>query len=194
MLASAHRARYSSVRVSTVWYFAYGSNMQIATFRGRRGIAYRRAVPARLAGWRLVLDKPPMIPVGHAVANIVPEPGAVLLGVLYEISPPDLTHVELTEGVLIGNYRRVELTAETLATPGFTTPAVSLASDRRDPKYLPSDRYMRCVIAGAEEHGLPEAYLTFLRGVPVCAETPGVRALIDHVLHALRPGDDESSE
>jgi len=82
MLASAHRARYSSVRVSTVWYFAYGSNMQIATFRGRRGIAYRRAVPARLAGWRLVLDKPPLVPVGHAFANVVPDPAGAVVGVL----------------------------------------------------------------------------------------------------------------
>jgi hypothetical protein len=179
---------------ATVWYFAYGSNMETATFRGRRGVRPTRALPARAAGWRLVLDKPPMIPIGHAVANIVPEPGAVVLGVLYEISPADLSHVELTEGVLIGNYRRVEFTAETLATPGFTTPAVSLTSDRRDPTCLPSDRYMRCVIAGAEEHGLPEAYVTFLRGVPVCQETAGVRALIDAVLHALRPGDDESSD
>ena len=178
---------------ATVWYFAYGSNMETATFRGRRGIRPTRALPARAAGWRLVLDKPPLIPIGHAVANIVPEPGAMVLGVVYEISPADLSHVELTEGVLIGNYRRVELTAEGLAAPGFTTSAVSLASDRRDPQCLPSDRYMRCVIAGAEEHGLPEDYLAFLRGVPVRPETAGIKVLIDYVLDALRPGDDEPS-
>ena len=39
--------------MSTVWYFAYGSNMQSATLRGRRGIAYRRALPARVPGWRV---------------------------------------------------------------------------------------------------------------------------------------------
>ena len=45
--------------MSRVWYFAYGSNMQSATLRGRRGIAYRRALPARVSGWRVVFDKPP---------------------------------------------------------------------------------------------------------------------------------------
>ena len=53
-----------------VWYFAYGSNMETATFAGRRGIAYRRAVPARVPGWRLVLDKPGIVPVGHGFAHL----------------------------------------------------------------------------------------------------------------------------
>jgi hypothetical protein len=179
---------------ATVWYFAYGSNMETATFRGRRGICYARALPARVPDWRLVLDKPPLIPIGGAVANIVPEPGAVALGVLYEISTAELLHVELTEGVLIGNYKRVEVTAETLGSASLTINAVSLASERRDPTCRPTDRYMRCVIAGAEEHGLPETHLTFLRGVPVCPETPLVHTLIDGVLRALRPGGEEPKE
>jgi len=50
-----------------IWYFAYGSNMQAATFRGRRGIEPLRALAARLPGWRLVLDKPPLVPVGEGL-------------------------------------------------------------------------------------------------------------------------------
>ena len=42
--------------MASVWYFAYGSNMQGATLRGRRGIAWSRAVPARVANWRFVCD------------------------------------------------------------------------------------------------------------------------------------------
>jgi hypothetical protein len=169
-----------------VWYFAYGSNMETATFRGRRGIAFTRALPARVAGWRLVLDKPPLIPIGGAVANIVPEQGAHVLGVLYEISRDELAHVELSEGVLLGSYRRVEVHAETLATPTLAATALSLASERRDPTAFPTDRYMRCVIAGAEEHGLPDDWVAFLRAVPVCRERAGMGELIDGVLRALR--------
>src|SRR5262249_30111083 len=66
-----------------VWYFAYGSNMQPATFTGRRGITAARAVAARLAGWRLVFDKPPLLPVGHGMANVVEEAGAEVFGVAY---------------------------------------------------------------------------------------------------------------
>lgn len=67
---------------ATIWYFAYGSNMETATFRGRRGIRPVRTLPARVSGWRLTLDKPPLIPIGGAVANIVPDPGAVVLALL----------------------------------------------------------------------------------------------------------------
>jgi hypothetical protein len=56
-----------------VWYFAYGSNMETATLRGRRGIEPLCALGARAAGWRLVFDKPPLVPVGEAFANIVPD-------------------------------------------------------------------------------------------------------------------------
>jgi len=80
-----------------VWYFAYGSNMHTATFSGRRGIRPARALAARATGWRLVLDKPPLVPVGEAFANIVPDAAAEVLGVLYEIGPADLEHVALTE-------------------------------------------------------------------------------------------------
>src|SRR5438093_7822081 len=68
-----------------VWYFAYGSNMETATLRGRRGIESLRALGARAAGWQLVLDKPPLVPVGEAFANIVPDAHAAVLGVLYDL-------------------------------------------------------------------------------------------------------------
>ena len=176
-----------SALVSPVWYFAYGSNMETATFRGRRGISFSRALPARASGWRIVFDKPPVVPGGGAVANIVTEPAGVVFGVLYEITSEDLTHVELTEGVLSGNYHRVEMQAESLAAPTFATMAASVASDRHGPALVPTDRYMGCVIAGAEEHGLPAAYIAYLREVPVCHETAGVRERIDAVFHELRP-------
>ena len=47
-----------------VWYFAYGSNMQPATFGAGAASSPRGAVPARLRGWQLVFDKPPILPVG----------------------------------------------------------------------------------------------------------------------------------
>ena len=160
-----------------VWYFAYGSNMQRATLCGRRGIEPLRALAARAAGWRLALDKPPLVPVGEAFANIVPDPHAAVLGVLYELTPADWEHVELTEGVRIGNYRSVTLRASSLAGPALEVDAFALTSDRRDPTLTPSERYMACLVAGAEEHGLPPEYVAFLRGVPARPETPEAAAL-----------------
>ena len=177
-----------------LWYLAYGSNMQSATFRGRRGITWTQALVARLANWRLVLDKPPLIPLGgNGFATIVPENGAAVLGVAYEIGRDDLAHVDLTEGVLIGNYRRVEVEIAPLAT---STPlrAFTLISERRDPSLRPSPQYMALLIEGALEHGLPHEYVEFLRGIPTHEESEQARAargVLDDALKVMRRKDSD---
>ena len=174
---------------ATLWYFAYGSNMQTATFCGRRGIDLRRAFAARAAGWRLVLDKPPLIPVGEAFANIVAAPEAEVFGVVYEVTAEELAHVELTEGVLIDNYRRVEIRVQTLGAAPEELAACTLVSDQHDPALRPSARYMACLIAGAEEHGLPAAWIDFLRSVPAGPETTGaarLRPVLDELMRRPR--------
>jgi gamma-glutamylcyclotransferase (GGCT)/AIG2-like uncharacterized protein YtfP len=172
--------------MSSAWYFAYGSNMESATFRGRRGIAYRRAISGRAMGWRLVFDKPPLIPIGESYANIIPDLDAEVFGVLYEISASDFSHIDLTEGVLIGNYRRVEIAVTPLSgSANAPSRAFTLTSDRRDPALQPSHRYMELLIAGALEHNLPAAHIAFLRAVPACPESAQaalLRPLIDAVM------------
>jgi hypothetical protein len=175
---------------AAVWYFAYGSNLQRATFCGRRGIECLRAVPVRVPGWRLVFDKPSIVPSGHATANIVAEPDAEVLGVAYEIARSDLEHVELTEGVPLGNYRRITVPVEPLL-PQSVLPATaySLGSERRDPSLLPSTRYVSIVVEGALEHRLPDAWIAWLRAVPAEPERPesiALREAIDRML-AKRP-------
>ena len=172
--------------MSTVWYFAYGSNLQSATLRGRRGIQVVRSAAVRAAGWRLVFDKPGLL--GRAAfANIVPEEGAEALGVAFEITVDDHAHVELTEGVAIGNYRRVELAVEPLdaSVPWAPATALSLSSDKRDASLLPTTRYLGLVIEGALEHGLPDLWIRSLRAVPVREETEeerSFRAVVDEAI------------
>ncbi len=167
------------------WYFAYGSNMQPATFAGRRGIVAHAAVAARLPGWQLLFDKPPLLPVGHGMANVVEAPDAHVLGVAYAIGADDLAHVDLTEGVLIGNYRRVVVTVTPLDGRTDVLDAFTLTSDRRDPSLLPSRRYLTLLIEGAEAHGLPADYVAWLRERPVVEETAesiAARSFIDRAL------------
>jgi cation transport regulator ChaC len=171
------------------WYFAYGSNMQTATFRGRRGIEFTRAVVARAPGWRLTLDKPPLFPIGESYANIVAEPGEVVHGVLYEIAAEELEHIDRTEGVPIGNYQRIEIEVAPLAHPGEAWRAHTLVSDKRDTSLRPSRRYMACIIAGAEEHGLPPDYVELLRAIEVgeeSEEAKKLRPLLDDYMRRRR--------
>jgi hypothetical protein len=168
-----------------VWYFAYGSNMQPATFAGRRGIVPLRAVAARLAGWRVVFDKPPILPIGEAMANLVEEAEAEVLGVAYEVTARDLEHIDLTEGVTIGNYQRIEVPVAPIGPVDAIELAFTLVSDRRDADLKPSRRYMSCLIAGAEHHALPAEYVEFLRSVPACEDSEEARhfrAMLDRAM------------
>lgn len=167
---------------AAIWYFAYGSNMQSATLRGRRGIEYQRAVAARVPGWRLVLDKPPLLGSGGAFANIVEDPAASVHGVLFEIGAAELEHIELTEGVLIGNYARVIVPALPLhPSDSEILLAHSLSSDRRGHAEPPSSRYMALLIEGAIEHDLPADYIDLLRSLPSQEETEHARAMRQHI-------------
>jgi AIG2 family protein len=179
----------------TVWYFAYGSNMQPATFAGRRGIAAARIVAARAPGWRLTLDKTPLVPVGESFANLLADAAAETFGVLYEITADDLAHVDLTEGVLIGNYERIEIDVVPLAQAVHggavdgPTRAFTLVSDKRSTDLLPSDRYIALLIEGAETHGLPPEWIAMLRGVRTCVASPEsivARRIVDDGLRTMR--------
>jgi hypothetical protein len=160
-----------SPQLVNAWYFAYGSNMQRATLCERRGIVCQRALAARVPGWQVVFDKPPLIPIGESFANLVPDPNGSAFGVLFEIATEDLAHLDLTEGVLIGNYERVLITAHPLNDADTMVTAHTLTSARRDPSLNPSPRYMGLVIEGATEHSLPADYLTHLRAIPTRAES-----------------------
>ncbi len=156
-------------------YFAYGSNMQTATLRGRRGIEYTQAFAAHLRGWRLVFDKPPLLPIGESFANLVPDAGSQVMGVAYEVTEEDLLHLDVTEGVALGSYRRIEIEIAALLAPQERRLAQTLVSEQRDPTMLPSRRYMACLVAGAQEHGLPAEYVALLRAVPARPETAEAR-------------------
>ena len=72
-----------------------------------------------------------------------------------------------------------------LVAPATGVVAAALVSDARDPALRPSMRYMACLIAGAEEHGLPHEWVAFLRAVPAGAESREAaefRPLLDAVL------------
>jgi hypothetical protein len=148
--------------------------MQTATFCGRRGIEFICAAAARAPGWRLVLDKPPLLPIGEGFANIVPDPHSDVIGVAYQVSLDSLDTIDLTEGVLIGNYQRRVVQVIPLAGDAAAVEAFTLVSDRCDPALRPSTRYMALLIEGAIEHALPPEYVDWLRGVS--AQPPSLAA------------------
>jgi hypothetical protein len=116
---------------------------------------------AHVEGWRLVFDLP-VGPGERAVANLRADPEARVHGVAYRITRRDARHLDRTEGVHRGYYRRtaVELvTEEAGRLAGFT-----YVSPHGRPGRKPSARYLGILLRGARHHGLPEAWLRWLEG------------------------------
>ncbi|MEE3214016.1 MAG: gamma-glutamylcyclotransferase family protein, partial [Pseudomonadota bacterium] len=69
------------------WYFAYGSNMNLARVEARIGDT-RRVLPATLEGYALRFNKASKVP-GIAHANVVPAAGERVEGALFELMVPE---------------------------------------------------------------------------------------------------------
>lgn len=69
------------------YYFAYGSNMNVARVAARIGET-RRVLPGVFENYALRFDKTSRVP-GIAHANVIAEPGAQVEGALFELQYPE---------------------------------------------------------------------------------------------------------
>ena len=143
-----------------LWYFAYGSNMQRATFVERRGMRPERSVWGRLDGYRLVFDLP-VGPGERGVANLAADVRASLHGVLHLITEEEFERLDRTEGVNNGYYRR--LAVDVIDRAAERVRAWTYASPHGVAGRKPSARYLGLLVEGALEHELPDEYLDELR-------------------------------
>jgi cation transport regulator ChaC len=150
-----------------VWYFGYGSNVDRGTFLGRRRMRPLAAEVAVLDGWSLCFDLP-VGPGERGVANLRPESGARTWGVCWQIPHAQAEHLDRSEGVPQGAYRRQAV--EVATREGARLAAFTYCSERGVSGRKPSRRYLGLMLAGAREHGLPEEWVTFLRGLELAVD------------------------
>jgi gamma-glutamylcyclotransferase len=100
--------------VAKVYYFAFGSNMNVARM-SQRGVEYTRRMGATLKGYRLVFNKRAAAP-GQGYANIIvgKKGNDEVQGVLYETSEAGLAKLDAYEGVP-SHYYRQQVRVETLS-------------------------------------------------------------------------------
>jgi gamma-glutamylcyclotransferase (GGCT)/AIG2-like uncharacterized protein YtfP len=91
-----------------VWYFAYGSNMNVARML-ERGAPFTQRKRGTVWAHRLVFNKISGTYPGHGVANIVPEGGFEVRGVLYEVDRKGIAALDGYEGVASGHYVRQKM-------------------------------------------------------------------------------------
>ena len=146
-----------------VWYFAYGANMHDGAFRERRRMRPLEWRAGRVAEYRLRFNLEGRPRGKAAPANICPDKGAEVWGVLYRITRRDLVRLNATEGIPGWRYRPVWLEARDLT--GNPLGAVSFIADGNEEDGNPSLRYLTLLREGARAHGLPQHWIAFLDSV-----------------------------
>jgi gamma-glutamylcyclotransferase (GGCT)/AIG2-like uncharacterized protein YtfP len=137
------------------WYFAYGSNLSIEQMIARTGaIGHVDHHPriARLANHRLAFQQ--LDEAEPAFANIV-SPGDGVVGVLYRCSRTELESLDHYEqGYELRPVTVVDQQGETLAAVAYIIGPLPAVADGR-----PSAAYLKRIVTGARQHGLPEEYI-----------------------------------
>jgi cation transport regulator ChaC len=135
-----------------VLYFAFASNMVPAQMAERCPGAASRGV-AVLEDHRFHIGR-------RGYATVVGESGASVYGILWELRPAHEDALDVYEGVRHGLYRKVHLPVR--SADGTTHQAiVYVAGDPARGNAVAG--YMEKVVAAAEAHSLPAAYVAELR-------------------------------
>lgn len=162
--------------MSTLVYFAYGSNMLEARLRER--LPQVRCIgPGRLRGWRLRFDKRGGKD-GSGKCHIArcDDTDACVWGVLYRMTPDERVELDRIEGV--GGGYSVDWAMVEQVPSGAPVEAFYYAANPAwvDAALVPYDWYRGLVLAGAIEHGFPPDYVASLRAVACRRDDDTARA------------------
>jgi len=140
-----------------MYYFAYGANMDVETLKERH-VDFEVVAVGRLRDVRLVFHVPGADDTGKA--DLMDDRRNHVHGLVYDVPEASLDRLDVYESVERGRYRRQEVIVQT-ENGEFSCAVYRGARFRAGLK--PSKDYLDRLIRGAEHHGLPEHYLTFLR-------------------------------
>jgi len=149
------------------WYFAYGSNMNVARLvDGRlkeKGVAIGARIAGRLDGWQLAFNKIARTPPGAGAGNVLVKPGGVVHGTLNQMPDAGLAVLDVWEGVASGHYERRLLPVIRTDT-GATVEAVAYVALKVGEGLKPTREYLDHFLAGRDL--LPADYWEMLRATP----------------------------
>jgi hypothetical protein len=144
-----------------LFYFAYGSNMSVNRLRARVPSAEPLGV-SRLDQHRLSFHKIGRDGSAKCDACFTGYAEHHVLGILYHIDHAEKAFLDQVEGLGKGyEVKEVDL----LHPHGHEVTAFTYYATHIDPELSPFHWYREHVLRGAEEFGLPEAYIDLIRSV-----------------------------
>lgn len=138
-------------------YFAYGANMDMETLK-ERAVEFVPVTIGKVRDMRLVFHVPGSDASGKA--DLMDDRNSHVHGVVYDVPEPSLANLDVYEDIERGRYRRHELL---VATERGELRCVAYRGAKFRAGLKPSAEYLARLIRGAQAHGLPQHYLTFLQ-------------------------------
>jgi gamma-glutamylcyclotransferase (GGCT)/AIG2-like uncharacterized protein YtfP len=139
--------------------FAYGSNMCSGRFHDYRMRPEGAGRSALLTGYRLLFNKQSTDNSGKA--NVEPDEGSQVWGVLYSIPDADLAVLDQGE---VG-YQRVQLPVTTPDGAQHQAWVYIASTPSAQAGLRPFTWYKRFLVEGAREHALPPDYIATLENI-----------------------------
>lgn len=147
-----------------MFYFAYGSNMNLGQMRERR-VSYENSRRALLRDYKLGFTKTSKR-YNAGVADIVESRDDVVEGVLYEVTEEGMATLDKFEGVNQNTYKRMKVMVQ--LEDGEKLEAITYkVVSAEEPFIPPSKEYMNKIIKGAEIHKLSSNYIQRLKAIPL---------------------------
>ncbi len=145
-------------------YFAYGSNLSEARLHENCPSARLEAI-ARLPGYRLAFTRRSER-WGGGVADVRPEAGAEVRGIVWRIADPDGDALDRQEGVHATppRYRRIEVAVTNEAGAVLDCLAYQVVEPQAE-HIAPSMAYLATMLRGGRAAGLPRAYLARIEAI-----------------------------
>lgn len=141
------------------WYFAYGSNLlkrQMIERIGSTGSSDPGPRLAYLANYRLVFQH--LDNVSPAFANIL-TPGTGICGMVYRLRPADF---QILDGYEAG-YERHSVTVTDDNGDFLDAIAYVMKSSQQLAIGKPKAEYLRKIVDGATQHGIPASYIESIK-------------------------------
>jgi gamma-glutamylcyclotransferase len=142
-----------------MFHFAYGSNLSSRFLRGHCPSA-RFIMKAYLPNYRVAFPFYSKRRKG-GISSIIPDPGQLVRGVIYEVPEEEMVKLDEVESVPLGLYTRQ--TFLILGEEGgFHMADLYRVVDPAGP-FGPARSYVELMVEGAEEHDLDPEYVETLR-------------------------------
>jgi gamma-glutamylcyclotransferase len=154
--------------MNSVCYFAYGSNMLRRRLQARVQSVDFCGV-AVLSGYALAFHK--VSKDGSGKCDVISSTGGSVYGALFKVNEADLLKLDEYEGNGKGYERRAVQVHE---LSGGIVDAHAYMATNIDPTLRPYTWYKRHVLEGAQDVGLPDAYLQIIRSAEAI-EDPDIR-------------------